>query len=90
MNTFKTVLSATAIVYSFAFSTAQANGFFNVDDKHSHPKQANTFDESKHVGTTFWGYYNKGLSKETPKMNQVASFDKSKHVGNPFWDYHSN
>ena len=57
MNPLKTVLSATAIVYSFAFSTAQANGFFNVDEKHSHPKQANTFDESKHVGNPFWDYH---------------------------------
>lgn len=90
MNTIKTILTTTAIVSAFAFSTVQANGFFNVDSNKVHNKQADTFDASVHEGTTFWSYFYDGMSKQTPQMNKVASFDESRHTGTAFWGYHNN
>ncbi len=90
MSTMKTILTTTAIVSAFAFSTVQANGFFNVDSDKTHQKQPDTFDASVHKGTTFWSYLNNGMSRQTPKMEKVASFDESRHVGTTFWDYHNN
>jgi len=89
MNTIKTILTATAIVSASAFSTVQANGFFEVDSNKPHQQQ-NSFDVSAHEGTAFWGYFNNGMTKHTPKMDQVASFDKSKHTGTAFWGYYTN
>ncbi|MCW8932333.1 MAG: hypothetical protein OQL19_19125 [Gammaproteobacteria bacterium] len=90
MNSIKTILSTTAIISTFAFSTVQANGFFNADSDKSLQKHTTTFDASVHEGTTFWSYFNKGMSKQTPKIDQVASFDESKHAGTAFWGYHSH
>ena len=90
MNTIKTIISTGAIITAFALNTAQANGFFNPESAPIQHQQVSTFDDSKHEGTAFWGYYNKDLTKEAHKMDKVASFDASKHVGNPFWDYHNN
>lgn len=89
MNTIKTFLTTSAIVSAFAFSTVQANGFFNVDKNNAY-QQPDTFDASIHEGTSFWSYFNNGMYNQTPKMDQVASFDKSRHVGTTFWDYHNH
>jgi len=90
MNTIKTLLSTTTIAAAFAFGTVQANGFFSVDSQHKHQKQQSTFNDAAHEGTEFWGYYNKDLSKETPKIDKVSSFDASKHDGTYFWDTYNN
>ena len=87
MNTIKTIISTGAIITAFALNTAQANGFFNPDSAPIKAQQISTFDASKHTGTTFWAYFNKGMSQETPKIDKVATFDDSRHTGNPFWDY---
>ena len=87
MNTIKTLISTGAIITAFALNTVQANGFFNPDSAPIQAQPVSTFDASKHEGTAFWGYFNKGMSQKTPKMDKLASFDESKHAGNPFWDH---
>ncbi len=90
MKTINTLLTATALITCSAFSTVQANGFFQIDSIKTHQKQPDTFNEAAHKGTTFWGYFNNGLAKEAPKMNKVATFDHSKHEGTAFWGVHHN
>lgn len=87
MNSIKTLLTSTAILSTMAFSTAQANGFFNVESVKIDQQQPSTFDASVHEGTTFWSYLNNGKTKQAPKMNKVASFDESRHTGTAFWGY---
>lgn len=70
MTSVKTINVSSAIAISFAAGTASANGFFNVDNKHSSQQQPDTFNDAAHKDTAFWGYYNKNLLKETQKLKR--------------------
>ena len=78
MKSLKTALYTAAVMTSFGFTNATANGFFSV--KKQSYQQPDTFNEAPHKGTTFWGYFNKDLVTKAPKIDKVASFDASKHI----------
>ena len=91
MKMIKTVLMTTGLIGTFAFSTVHGNGFFDADADpvENYQPQPESFNESIHEGTTFWGYFNNGMPKHTSIMNKkVVTFDESKHIDTGYWDFY--
>ncbi len=90
MNTIKTLLTTGTLMACFAYSSVQANGFFDADPVQPTQQKANTFDHDAHRGTAFWGEFDTQLSQKTPDPDRMASFDRTKHEGTTFWGEYYN